>query len=61
MELDVFITETIKSITTGVINAQSFGKENGTLVNPLGGFHDKFGTHSLIVKGNSGAQKTVTK
>ena len=61
MELEVFITETIKSITQGVINAQEFGKENGTIINPLGGFHDKFAEHSLSVRGNGGALKTITK
>lgn len=61
MELQDFITETIKSITNGVINAQEFDTENGTLVNPIGGPYDKLSEHSLIIKGNGGGQKAITK
>jgi hypothetical protein len=61
MELDVFITETIKSISNGVINAQTFGKEHGILINPIGSFRDEFAEHALLVKGENGGKKTITK
>ncbi|GGE98236.1 hypothetical protein [Flavobacterium limi] len=62
MELDVFITETIKSISNGVINAQIFGKENNVLVNPLRSFDDKFAQHSLTVKdGERRSKRTITQ
>lgn len=61
MELDVFITETIKAISNGIINAQTFGKENGILVNPMGGFYDKFAEHVLLVRGGNDGKKTITK
>ena|SRR5256885_2815281 len=46
MQLDTFITETLKSIIKGVKNAQGFAQDNGARVNPHIGKHDvnKFAT-----------------
>lgn len=37
MKLDQYVEETIKQIITGISEAQKFGKQNGTEVNPASG------------------------
>jgi hypothetical protein len=34
MELDIFITETLKSVIKGIKESQDFAKENGARINP---------------------------
>ena len=41
MELENFITETLKSIIAGTTNSNEFAKENDALINPVLGFYDK--------------------
>ncbi|MFH6951441.1 hypothetical protein ACHRV6_23340 [Flavobacterium sp. FlaQc-51] len=62
MELDVFITETIKSISNGVINAQTFGNKNGVLVNPLRRLDDRNVLQSIYEESKGVAYKrTITQ
>lgn len=60
MELDTFIAETIKSIIKGVSDSQGFAKDNGSSINPIGGFHDKL-SDKAIYNENTATRKTVTK
>ena len=40
MQLDTFITETLKSLIKGVKDAQDFANDNGARINPHIGKHD---------------------
>ncbi len=63
MELDVFITETIKSISNGVINAQTFGQEKNVLVNPLRRLDDRNVLNSIYEQSSTGviSKRTITQ
>lgn len=60
MELETFITETIKSIINGVTKANEFAKENGAMVNPLSGSHDSV-SETRMFNETENRWNTVTK
>ena len=47
MQLDEFITETLKSIIKGIKDSQDFAKDNGSIVNPLKNRYSE-GTHIKV-------------
>ena len=57
MELDAFITETIKSIIKGVNDAHDFAIQNNAKINPIGGFYDKLSDKQLS---NHNGEKRIT-
>lgn len=60
MELDKFISNTLKSIISGIKESQNFANENGARINPYVGKHD-FDKNQTTYFGNEEGARAVSK
>lgn len=61
MELENFITETLKSIIAGASNSHEFAIENNAIINPLLGFHDQSDQGVIRMDDAKQRKRIVTK
>ena len=61
MELENFISETIKSIIAGTVGSTEFAKEKNALINPLLGFHDNSDEGLLRINDAQQRKRIVSK
>ncbi len=61
MELENFITETLKSVIAGVMGSNDFAKQHNALINPILGFHDRSDQNLMGIRDANQRKRVVTK
>lgn len=61
MELETFITETLKSVIAGAVGSNVFAKENNALINPTLGFYDHSDQNLMWLDDVNQRKRVVTK
>lgn len=61
MELEKFITETLKSVIAGAVGTNEFAKEHNALINPILSFHDRSDQNLMWLNDANDRKRIVTK